>query len=130
MKRTSNGIAIMYAGQLNYPILSVHFHAMEWFFGVFHSLFVCKALGIPHTKPKYILFCNLNTFLFLVLQQRTICRSVPLKSHLSTYTEKGKIPVLDFLSAALESAEYERALARGLVRTYFIDIPYISKYIH
>ncbi|XP_055309432.1 1-phosphatidylinositol 4,5-bisphosphate phosphodiesterase epsilon-1-like, partial [Sitodiplosis mosellana] len=36
-------------------------------------------------------------------------RSVPLKSQLNTYTEKGKIPVLDFLSAALESAEYERA---------------------
>lgn len=42
-------------------------------------------------------------------------RSVPLKSQLNTYTEKGKIPVLDFLSAALESVEYERALARGLV---------------
>lgn len=53
-------------------------------------------------------------------------RSVPLKSQLNTYTEKGKIPVLDFLSAALESVEYERALARGLVsfntsffRTFF-----------
>lgn len=38
-----------------------------------------------------------------------------LKSLLTTFTEKGKIPVLEFLSAALESAEYERALARGLV---------------
>lgn len=52
---------------------------------------------------------------FLLLFLDSILRSVPLKSHLSTYTEKGKIPVLDFLSAALESAEYERALARGLV---------------
>lgn len=42
-------------------------------------------------------------------------RSVPLKSQLNTYTEKGKIPVLDFLSTALESVEYERALTRGLV---------------
>lgn len=38
-----------------------------------------------------------------------------LKSLLTTFTEKGKIPVLEFLSAAIESAEYERALARGLV---------------
>lgn len=38
-----------------------------------------------------------------------------MKSQLATFTEKGKIPVLDFLSAALESAEYERALARAIV---------------
>lgn len=49
-------------------------------------------------------------------------RSVPLKSQLNTYTEKGKIPVLDFLSAALESAEYERALARGLVINSFSTV--------
>lgn len=29
--------------------------------------------------------------------------------------DKGKVPVLDFLAAALESVEYERALTRGLV---------------
>lgn len=42
-------------------------------------------------------------------------RSVQLKSLITTFTERGKIPVLEFLSAALESAEYERALTRGLV---------------
>lgn len=55
---------------------------------------------------------------FLFLFKRTPYhnfRSVPLKSQLNTYTEKGKIPVLDFLSTALESVEYERALTRGLV---------------
>ncbi|KAG4077316.1 hypothetical protein HA402_009717 [Bradysia odoriphaga] len=41
-------------------------------------------------------------------------RSIQLKSLLTTFTDKGKIPVLEFLSAALESAEYERALGRGL----------------
>lgn len=56
-------------------------------------------------------------------------RSVPLKSQLNTYTEKGKIPVLDFLSAALESVEYERALARGLVSSntsFFSDVFLLS----
>lgn len=38
-----------------------------------------------------------------------------MKSQLASFTEKGKIPVLDFLSAALESAEYERALTRAIV---------------
>lgn len=42
-------------------------------------------------------------------------RSIQMKSQLASFTEKGKIPVLDFLSAALESAEYERALARAIV---------------
>lgn len=43
------------------------------------------------------------------------CRSIQMKSQLASFTEKGKIPVLDFLSAALESAEYERALTRAIV---------------
>lgn len=42
-------------------------------------------------------------------------RSIQLRPLLSTFTDKGKIPVLEFLSAAIASAEYERALARGLV---------------
>lgn len=62
-----------------------------------------------HTKIHSTYCC------FFLLVSVNFHRSVPLKSQLSTYTEKGKIPVLDFLSAALESAEYERALARGLV---------------
>lgn len=44
------------------------------------------------------------------------CRSIKPKHFWSSSVEKGKNPVLDFLSAALESVEYERALARGLVR--------------
>lgn len=46
-----------------------------------------------------------------------------MKSQLASFTEKGKIPVLDFLSAALESAEYERAVARAVVS---IPLPMIS----
>lgn len=45
----------------------------------------------------------------------SIFRSIQMKSQLASFTEKGKIPVLDFLSAALESAEYERALTRAIV---------------
>lgn len=52
---------------------------------------------------------------------------MPLKSQLNTYTEKGKIPVLDFLSAALESVEYERALARGLVS---LTLHFFLQYIY
>lgn len=66
----------------------------------------------------YIYLCNITEKRKTKRKTKTnfsFHRSVPLKSHLSTYTEKGKISVLDFLSAALESAEYERALARGLV---------------
>lgn len=52
-----------------------------------------------------------------------------MKSQLASFTEKGKIPVLDFLSAALESAEYERALARAVVsrgeRTSIIKFTYV-----
>lgn len=47
--------------------------------------------------------------------------SLQLKSLLTTFTDKGKIPALEFLSAAIESAEYERALARGLVSVNFIE---------
>lgn len=88
--------------------------------------------------PRFSVFDNIRNlnvcaFFFLSL---SFChlflnhiRSVPLKSQLNTYTEKGKIPVLDFLSAALESVEYERALARGLVSSntsFFSDVFLLS----
>ncbi|XP_055387765.1 1-phosphatidylinositol 4,5-bisphosphate phosphodiesterase epsilon-1-like [Condylostylus longicornis] len=41
-------------------------------------------------------------------------KSPQLKQLISTFADKGKIPALDFLSAALESVEYEKALTRGL----------------
>lgn len=84
--------------------LHIFFHSLSQLFFVdgclmaFFSLFFC-ILFRPHSNDD-----TYRNF-----------RSVPLKSQLNTYTEKGKIPVLDFLSTALESVEYERALTRGLV---------------
>lgn len=45
------------------------------------------------------------------------------------FPDKGKVPVLDFLAAALESVEYERALTRGLVSVSPPQLPNDWQYI-
>ncbi|XP_037922568.1 1-phosphatidylinositol 4,5-bisphosphate phosphodiesterase epsilon-1-like [Hermetia illucens] len=48
------------------------------------------------------------------LEITTGLKSPTLKPYLAAFTDNGKIPALDFLSAALESVEYEKALGRAL----------------
>ncbi|XP_055677363.1 1-phosphatidylinositol 4,5-bisphosphate phosphodiesterase epsilon-1-like isoform X3 [Lutzomyia longipalpis] len=63
------------------------------------------------------------------LEITTGLRSIKPKHFWSSSVEKGKNPVLDFLSAALESVEYERALARGLAMPECRVIPCFKAFL-
>nr|CAD7572889.1 unnamed protein product [Timema californicum] len=53
-----------------------------------------------------------------------------LKPFWLSITEKESLPVLDFLSAALLSAEYERALCRALAMTECRVVPFFGAFLH
>nr|CAD7393620.1 unnamed protein product [Timema cristinae] len=57
-------------------------------------------------------------------------RSNKLKPFWLSITEKESLPVLDFLSAALLSAEYERALCRALAMTECRVVPFFGAFLH
>ncbi|KAK9884808.1 hypothetical protein WA026_009036 [Henosepilachna vigintioctopunctata] len=52
-----------------------------------------------------------------------------LKPFWLSITEKESLPVLDFLSAALMSAEYDRALSRALAMTECPVVPFFGAYL-
>jgi len=52
-----------------------------------------------------------------------------LKPFWLSITEKESVPVLDFLSAALMSAEYERALARALAMPECRVVPFFGAFL-
>lgn len=106
-----DSIALDFSLRLHFPQLLLY--TMSGVFFLFGWSFACS-----HLFFQWYLFLMVHWWFIDGLFSRFYShnfRSVPLKSQLNTYTEKGKIPVLDFLSTALESVEYERALTRGLV---------------
>lgn len=56
-------------------------------------------------------------------------RSNKLKPFWLSITEKESLPVLDFLSAALMSAEYERALGRALAMPECQVVPFFGAFL-
>lgn len=58
-----------------------------------------------------------------------IFRSNKLKPFWLSITEKETLPVLDFLSAALLSAEYDRALSRALAMAECPVVPFFGAFL-
>lgn len=56
-------------------------------------------------------------------------RSNKLKPFWLSITEKETLPVLDFLSAALQSAEYDRALSRALAMAECPVVPFFGAFL-
>lgn len=67
----------------------------------------------------------------LVIQSKYLfySRSNKLKPFWLSITEKETLPVLDFLSAALLSVEYDRALSRALAITECPVVPFFGAFL-
>lgn len=59
----------------------------------------------------------------------SVFRSNKLKPFWLSITEKETLPVLDFLSAALLSAEYDRALSRALAMAECPVVPFFGAFL-
>lgn len=57
------------------------------------------------------------------------CRSNKLKPFWLSITEKETLPILDFLTAALWSAEYDRALSRALAMAECPVVPFFGAFL-
>lgn len=65
----------------------------------------------------------------MVIIENFVFRSNKLKPFWLSITEKETLPVLDFLSAALLSAEYDRALSRALAMAECPVVPFFGAFL-
>lgn len=65
----------------------------------------------------------------MLLTTKPSSRSNKLKPFWLSITEKETLPVLDFLSAALLSAEYDRALSRALTMAECPVVPFFGAFL-
>lgn len=85
----------------------------------------CPCSPIMPPEPKLSAQSNKTIYIFSSHFRPRPIRSIKPKH----FPDKGKVPVLDFLAAALESVEYERALTRGLVSVSPPQLPNDWQYI-
>lgn len=77
-----------------------------------------------------IIFLIYRYFLLQCSEEKYFCsRSNKLKPFWLSITEKETLPILDFLSAALLSAEYDRALSRALAMAECPVVPFFGAFL-